>query len=89
MGHKRDLPAQAEVTTAISSVGPEPAEVKPPSAVGRPQVDFAYLREQVTMEQVLEHLGSSRAWAAAAASAAGPARCTARPGRGAGLLRES
>ena len=61
VGHKRDLPAQAVVTTAISSVGPEPAEVKPAprrAPAGRPGIDFAYLREQVTMEQVLEHLGA-------------------------------
>ena len=61
VGHKRDLPAQAVVTTAISSVGPEPAEVKPSprlAPAGRPGIDFAYLREQVTMEQVLEHLGA-------------------------------
>ena len=60
VGHKRDLPAQAVVTTAISSVGPEPAEVKPapwrapPNARHRLRI----LREQVTMGQVLEHLGA-------------------------------
>ena len=42
-------------------VGPGPAEVKPapgPRPPARPGIDFAYLREQVTMEQVLEHLGA-------------------------------
>src|SRR5262249_8818919 len=48
------------VTTAVSTVGPEPPLVKPPTrpaAPPRPRVDFRYLREQVTLEQVLQHLG--------------------------------
>ena len=66
-GHKRDLPAQKVVTTATSSVEPAPPAVKaatepvatPPAAPApaRPQVDFACVRAQVTMEQVLRHLG--------------------------------
>ena len=52
--HKRDLPAKAVVTTAASTVEPAPPPVKP---APRPKMAFAFLREQVTMEQVLEHLG--------------------------------
>jgi len=60
VGHKRDLvPVKQVVTTAPSTVKAVPAPVNPPraSAVTRPKVDFAYLRQQVTMEQVLAHLG--------------------------------
>ncbi|MGC1717620.1 MAG: CHC2 zinc finger domain-containing protein, partial [Isosphaeraceae bacterium] len=48
------------VTTADSKPGPASPAVKPatPSAVvSRPKVDFACVREHVTMEQVLQHLG--------------------------------
>jgi transposase len=60
VGHKRDLPAKEVVTTAVSTVEPTPAAVKPAAQATpatRPQVDFAFLRQQVTMEQVLQHLG--------------------------------
>jgi transposase len=59
-GHKRDLPAGKVVTAANITVAPKPAAVKPPPAPSRParpKVDFAFLREQVSMEQVLRHLG--------------------------------
>ncbi len=59
-GHKRDLPAEKVVTAANTTVAPKPAAVKPPplpSRPARPKVDFAFLREQVRMEQVLSHLG--------------------------------
>ncbi len=62
VGHKRDEPAQPVVTTATASVAPPPPPVKPAAALpplpkARPRVDFAWLRQQVTMEQVLQHLG--------------------------------
>ena len=60
VGHERDLPAEGVVTTADSTVDPGPAGVKPtprPTTTRRPQVDYEYLRSQVTMRQVLEHLG--------------------------------
>ena len=56
-GHKRDVPTEKVVTPAASTVEPAPSPVKPPSAVVRPQVDFAFLRQQVSLEQVLAHLG--------------------------------
>jgi transposase len=64
-GHKRDIPAQQVVTTASSIVDfPTPAvnapTQQPPAAEpanARPQVDFAFVRQQVTMEQLLRHLG--------------------------------
>ncbi len=57
-GHKRDEPAEKVVTPATSSVEPAADPVKPamPSAA-RPCVDFAFLRQQVSLEQVLAHLG--------------------------------
>jgi transposase len=60
VGHKRDEPAQEVVTTAAATVAPTPTPVNtdaPGKRAPRRQVDFAFLREQVTMEQVLEHLG--------------------------------
>jgi transposase len=60
VGHKRDVPAEKVVTTAVSTVEPAAAPVKPatqPSSAARPMVDFAFLRQQVSMEQVLEQLG--------------------------------
>jgi transposase len=59
VGHKRDKPAKEVVTTADSTVGPQPPLVKTPTrpvSTPRPRVDFKYLREQVTIEQVLHHL---------------------------------
>jgi transposase len=63
VGHKREAPARKVVTTAIASVDADTASVNPtahaPSSAppARPQVDFALLRSQITMEQVLRHLG--------------------------------
>jgi hypothetical protein len=45
-------PASSTVEAASSAVKP----AKPPGAA-RPQVDFAFLRQQVSLEQVLAHLG--------------------------------
>jgi transposase len=60
VGHKRDVPAEEVVTTAATRVAPFPVPVNPtapPKPATRPKVDFAFLRQQVTMEQVLEQLG--------------------------------
>jgi transposase len=60
VGHKRDMPALEVVTTAASTVAPAAVAVKPvapPKVSARPKVDYAWLRQQLTMEQVLEHLG--------------------------------
>jgi DNA primase len=34
-----------------------PVKAPPPAAVARPRVDFALLRQQITLERVLSHLG--------------------------------
>jgi transposase len=59
VGHKQDMPAEEVVTTATATVTPTPPPVKPSAAnsPARPKVDFAFLRQQVSMEQVLRHLG--------------------------------
>jgi transposase len=60
VGHERDLPAGKVVTTASPTVEPESAPVKPalpPPSAERPRVDFAFLREHISMEHVLQHLG--------------------------------
>jgi hypothetical protein len=68
--HKRDvLPVKKVVTAATSSVESPPASVNEsvasmastnlalPSPTSKPSVDYAYLREQITIEEVLRHLG--------------------------------
>ena len=60
VGHKRDVPAEEVVTTAKTTVAPPPPPVKPAAPAQRsshPKVDFKFLREQITMEQVLRQLG--------------------------------
>jgi transposase len=58
VGHKQDAPAEKVVTTASANVEPAATPVKaPPSVPPRPQVDFPFLRKQITMEQVLRQLG--------------------------------
>jgi transposase len=53
-GHKRDLLPESKVVTAATlSVASLPAAVN--QAAG--SVDYAYLREQITIEQLLSHLG--------------------------------
>ena len=59
-GHKREIPAKQVVTTATSSVAPTAKPVNPPpppTRSARPGVDYAFLRQQITLEQVLRHLG--------------------------------
>lgn len=60
VGHKRAMPAEQVVTTASSNVSPGPSAVNSAnvaSPAARPRIDFAFLRQQVRMEQVLRHLG--------------------------------
>jgi transposase len=58
-GHKQDEPAGKVVTSARSTIESAPPPVKPehPPAAARPHVDFAFLRQQVSLERVLTHLG--------------------------------
>jgi transposase len=57
VGHKRDLPAKKVVTTVSVTVAPTSNPVKPPDRSARPKIDYAFLRQQVGMEQILSHLG--------------------------------
>jgi transposase len=60
VGHKRGLPAKGVVTTASSTVEAPSPPVKPatqPAPAACLKVDFAFVREQVTMQKVLQHLG--------------------------------
>jgi transposase len=60
VGHKRDKPAEKVVTTADSTVGDPPPTVKPAAAAAADSsgtVDFDFLRQQMTMDRVLDHLG--------------------------------
>jgi len=57
-GHKRDiLPEKKVVTAATVSVATSPASVNQTATESTEAVDYAYLREQITIEQVLSHLG--------------------------------
>jgi transposase len=63
VGHKPEqVAAEKVVTTASSSVESSPRTVNAsaPQSVPvteRPPIDFAFLRQQITLEQVLRHLG--------------------------------
>jgi transposase len=63
VGHTQALPAEEVVTTASPKVEQAAAPVNPPApsapeaTPARPWVDYAYLREQIAMEQVLCFLG--------------------------------
>ena len=61
-GHKRGIPAKQVVTAATSTVNRDVPPVNPsPSATSepRPSIDFAFLREQISLRQVLDHLNWS------------------------------
>src|SRR5262249_41487031 len=60
VGHRREpVPAEQVVTTASPSAESSPrtvnadAAANPAAASPRPQIDFAFLRQQITLEQVL------------------------------------
>jgi transposase len=60
-GRKQDMPEKQAITAADSKIEAPASEVKQPNASnaagnGR-WVDFAWLRQQVTIEQVLQHVG--------------------------------
>jgi len=62
VGHTQALPAEPVVTTASASVETAATPVNAPEAsptTPRPRVDFAFVREQITLERVLRHLGLS------------------------------
>jgi hypothetical protein len=54
-GHKRDKPAKKVVSTADSSVDDARPAVKQPGR-SRNRVDYAFVREQITMHEILSHL---------------------------------
>ena len=65
-GHKRGIPAKQVVAAATSTVNPDAPSVNPSSPIAtdkaatasakRSSADFAFLREQISMRQVLDHL---------------------------------
>jgi transposase len=83
VGHKRDVPAEEVVTTAAATLAPSPLPVKgvpPAGRVARPRVDFAFLRQQVTMEQVLQRLGLLHTLRGRGLQRRGPCPIHAQPG---------
>jgi transposase len=60
VGHERDEPAGKVVTTAPATIEPTASAVNPATPTiraARPRLDYAYLRQQISMQQVLDHLG--------------------------------
>ena len=83
MGHKRDLPAEQVVTTATPTVDLPPRRVKPAphrATDRRPKVDFEYLRNQLTMQRVLERLGIFTAMRGRGQQRRGPCPVHSQPG---------
>jgi transposase len=83
VGHKRDLPAEQVVTTATPTVDLPPAAVKPAphrATDRRPNVDFAYLRQQMTVQRVVEHLGVFTALRGRGQQRRGPCPVHSQPG---------
>jgi len=83
VGHKRDLPAEQVVTTATPTVDLPPRRVKPAphrATDRRPKVDFEYLRNQLTMQRVLERLGIFTAMRGRGQQRRGPCPVHSQPG---------
>jgi CHC2 zinc finger len=82
VGHKRGLPAKEVVTTAKSTVEPtaSPVKLATPPRTTRPKVDYAFLRQQVTIEQVLEHLGLMKELRGQSDQRRGPCPVHSQPG---------
>jgi transposase len=57
-GHKQNKPTRKVVTLAplTLELAPPPVKSDPPSPAARPHVDFKCLRQQILLEQVLQHL---------------------------------
>lgn len=56
-GHKRETSPQHKVVTATESkVAPSPKSIKAPEK-GLGSIDYAFVREQITMKEILSHLG--------------------------------
>ena len=55
-GHKREFPQGKVVTAANCNLARREQPVKEPTS-SRSSIDYAYLREQIELEQVLQHLG--------------------------------
>jgi len=55
-GHKRESPQSKVVTAAESKIEPSSPPINTVQR-GRGSIDYAYVREQVSMEQILSHLG--------------------------------
>jgi transposase len=69
-GHKRDCPQRKVVTAAKNNVEPQRGPVKKGNAAG--SIDYAFLREQISLEQVLSHLGYLERFSGRTAQRYGP-----------------
>jgi len=58
-GHKREIiPTNKVVTATVSKVKPSPTPIKTMEKEKGPgSIDYAYVREQITIKQILSHLG--------------------------------
>jgi transposase len=83
-GHKRDVPAKEVITAADSKVDAPALPVKPtksssPASSGR-WIDFTGLRQQITIEQVLQHVGCLQEMSKRGAQRRGRCPIHAKPG---------
>ena len=81
-GRKRDLPAKQAITAAVAKVDApaEPVKQPPSPACNGRWVDFAWLRQQVTMEQVLSQVGCLAGMSRRGTQCRGRCPVHARPG---------
>jgi transposase len=77
-GHKRACPQSKVVTAATGNVEDADPGVKDPARAG--SIDYAYLRAQITLEQVLRHLGYFDRFSGRGAQLYGP--CPFHPASG-------
>ena len=71
-GHTREVNPQGKVVTAANPSLARPEEPVQNDATSRGSVNYAYLREQIDLEQVLRHLGYLDSLQGSAAQRTGP-----------------
>jgi transposase len=81
-GHKREVNPQAKVVTAANSNVARREEPVKQSVASCGSIDYAYLREQIDLEQVLRHLGYLDRLRGGSAQRTGP--CPFHPAKGTG-----
>jgi transposase len=81
-GHKREVNPQDKVVTAATCSVARYEELVKQTVASRGSIDYAYLREQIDLEQVLGHLGYLDRLRGSAAQRTGPCPFHAAKGKG-------